>query len=79
MNEVAASCRMRQANRVHLATLLVLLAGGVVLYYAGELLGMAGGPVRPGLPQITEKERAALRQDLEGTGLVKLAPIAKAA
>ncbi|MGZ8211064.1 MAG: dihydrodipicolinate synthase family protein [Burkholderiales bacterium] len=44
-----------------------------------EMLGMAGGPVRPGLPQITEKERAALQQDLERTGLVKLAPIAKAA
>ena len=44
-----------------------------------EMLGMAGGPVRPGLPQITEGERAALRQDLERTSLLRSAPIAKAA
>jgi 4-hydroxy-tetrahydrodipicolinate synthase len=44
-----------------------------------ELLGMAGGPVRPGLPQITDKERAALRADLERTGLLAHVPAAKAA
>jgi 4-hydroxy-tetrahydrodipicolinate synthase len=44
-----------------------------------EMLGMAGGPVRPGLPQITETERAELRQALERTGLLRSAPIAKAA
>jgi 4-hydroxy-tetrahydrodipicolinate synthase len=35
-----------------------------------ELLGMAGGPVRPPLPQVTERERAALRADLERCGLL---------
>jgi 4-hydroxy-tetrahydrodipicolinate synthase len=35
-----------------------------------ELLGMAGGHVRPPLPQVTEQERAALRADLEQTGLL---------
>jgi hypothetical protein len=40
---------------------------------------MAGGPVRPGLPQITETERAELRQALERTGLLRRAPVAKAA
>ena len=44
-----------------------------------EMLGMAGGPVRPGLPQITEGERQKLRKDLEQTGLLARAPIANAA
>lgn len=44
-----------------------------------ELMGMAGGPVRPGLPQITEKERQALRLDLDRTGLLAHVPTAKAA
>jgi 4-hydroxy-tetrahydrodipicolinate synthase len=44
-----------------------------------ELMGMAGGPVRPGLPQITEKERQELRSDLERTGLLARVPTAKAA
>lgn len=44
-----------------------------------ELLGMAGGPVRPGLPQITEKERQALRSEIEQTGLLARIPTAKAA
>ncbi len=44
-----------------------------------ELMGMAGGPVRPGLPQITEKERQELRLDLERTGLLARVPTAKAA
>jgi 4-hydroxy-tetrahydrodipicolinate synthase len=44
-----------------------------------ELMGMAGGPVRPGLPQITEKERQELRADLDRTGLLKRMPTAKAA
>ncbi len=35
-----------------------------------ELMGMAGGPVRPGLPQITAKERQELRADVERTGLL---------
>jgi hypothetical protein len=44
-----------------------------------EMLGMAAGPVRPGLSQITEQERAELRRDLERTGLLNLAPAKKAA
>jgi 4-hydroxy-tetrahydrodipicolinate synthase len=44
-----------------------------------EMLGMAGGPVRPGLPQITEAERAELRKEVERAGLLRSAPIAKAA
>ncbi len=44
-----------------------------------ELMGMAGGPVRPGLPQITGKERQELRADLERTGLLARVPAAKAA
>lgn len=44
-----------------------------------EMLGMAGGPVRPGLPQITAQEREELRQDLENTGLLNLSPVRKAA
>ena len=44
-----------------------------------ELMGMAGGPVRPGLPQITEKERQALRSELEQTGLLARIPTARAA
>ncbi len=35
-----------------------------------EFMGMAGGPVRPGLPQITDTERAELRIDLERTGIL---------
>ena len=35
-----------------------------------ELLGMAGGPVRAPLPQVTDEERAALRADLEACGLL---------
>lgn len=34
-----------------------------------ELMGMAAGPVRPGLPQISAADRAALHADIEGTGL----------
>jgi len=44
-----------------------------------ELMGMAGGPVRPGLPQITDKERQELRGDIEGTGLLRRIATAKAA
>jgi hypothetical protein len=40
---------------------------------------MGGGPVRPGLPQITEKERQDMRRDLERTGLLARIPTAKAA
>jgi 4-hydroxy-tetrahydrodipicolinate synthase len=39
-----------------------------------ELLGMAGGPVRPPLPQITEAERAEMRADLERVGLLARVP-----
>ncbi len=42
-----------------------------------ECLGMAGGPVRPPLPQIPDAERAELRADLERVGL--LAPVAAGA
>ena len=44
-----------------------------------ELLGMAGGPVRPGLPQITADERAELRADLEQTGILARLRTRKAA
>ncbi len=44
-----------------------------------EMMGMAGGPVRPGLPQITDKERQELRSDLERTGILARVPAAKAA
>lgn len=35
-----------------------------------ELHGMAGGPVRHGLPQLTSAERAALRAEVEATGII---------
>jgi 4-hydroxy-tetrahydrodipicolinate synthase len=44
-----------------------------------ELMGMAGGPVRPGLPQITDNERQELRGDIERTGLLRRIATAKAA
>ena len=44
-----------------------------------ELLGMAGGPVRQPLPQLTAAEKAGLRQDLERAGLLARVPAAKAA
>ena len=40
---------------------------------------MAGGPVRPGLPQIAEKERQQMRADLDRTDLLGRVPTAKAA
>lgn len=43
------------------------------------MMGRAGGPVRPGLPQITERERQELRSELGRTGLLGRAPTAKAA
>ncbi|MDP2238803.1 MAG: dihydrodipicolinate synthase family protein [Burkholderiales bacterium] len=39
-----------------------------------ELLGMAGGHVRPPLPQITEQERMTLRGELERVGLLARLP-----
>ncbi len=44
-----------------------------------EMLGMAGGPVRPPLLQMTAAERADLRTDLERVGLLTPAPRAAAA
>jgi 4-hydroxy-tetrahydrodipicolinate synthase len=44
-----------------------------------ECLGMAGGPVRPGLPRITPAEREELQRDLEATGLLERIPSAIAA
>ena len=44
-----------------------------------EMLGMAGGPVRTPLLQITDKERQALKAELEKTGILSKALIAKAA
>jgi 4-hydroxy-tetrahydrodipicolinate synthase len=41
-----------------------------------ELLGMAGGPVRPPLPQVTAEERAEMRKDLEQAGLLARVPAA---
>lgn len=35
-----------------------------------EVLGMAGGPVRPGLPQVTAAEREELQADLAATGIL---------
>ena len=34
-----------------------------------ELMGMAAGPVRPGLPQLTAAEKQTLRAEVEGAGL----------
>lgn len=39
-----------------------------------ELLGMAGGHVRPPLPQVTEQERQTLRAELEGAGFLARLP-----
>jgi hypothetical protein len=44
-----------------------------------ELMGMAGGPVRPGLPQLTAEEKQTLRAELEGAGLLNRVQTAKAA
>ncbi len=44
-----------------------------------ELLGMAGGPVRTPLPQITDKERQTLKAELEKTGILSRVSVAKAA
>jgi 4-hydroxy-tetrahydrodipicolinate synthase len=44
-----------------------------------ELVGMAAGPVRPGLPKITLQEREELRRDVEATGLLARVSGAKAA
>jgi 4-hydroxy-tetrahydrodipicolinate synthase len=44
-----------------------------------ELLGLAGGPVRPPLLQITDEERQALRADLEQTGLLARVPAGRQA
>jgi len=41
-----------------------------------ELLGMAGGPVRTPLPQITEEDRQALQAELKKTGILsKVNPV----
>jgi len=42
-----------------------------------EMLGMAAGPVRAPLLQITDEERATMRADLEGCGLLARVPAAK--
>jgi len=44
-----------------------------------ELMGMAAGPVRPGLPQLTAEEKSTLRIELEGAGLLNRVQTAKAA
>jgi 4-hydroxy-tetrahydrodipicolinate synthase len=44
-----------------------------------ELMGMAGGPVRPGLPQIASSEREELRADLEAAGILERIPARAAA
>jgi 4-hydroxy-tetrahydrodipicolinate synthase len=38
-----------------------------------ELIGMAGGPVRPPVVPITDSEKDALRADLERVGLLQKA------
>lgn len=44
-----------------------------------EMLGLAAGPVRAPLLQITDDERRQLKADLERSGLLKRVPVAKAA
>ncbi len=44
-----------------------------------EMLGMAAGPVRTPLLQITEKERDELRSDLERSGIIGRLAVARAA
>jgi 4-hydroxy-tetrahydrodipicolinate synthase len=44
-----------------------------------EMMGLAAGPVRAPLLQITDKERATLRADLERCGLLARVPAVKAA
>jgi hypothetical protein len=44
-----------------------------------ELMGMAAGPVRPGLPQLTAGEKHTLRGELESAGLLNRVQTAKAA
>jgi 4-hydroxy-tetrahydrodipicolinate synthase len=44
-----------------------------------ELLGMAGGPVRTPLINITEQERATLKAEIEKTGLLAKVSVKKAA
>lgn len=41
-------------------------------------MGMAAGPVRPGLPQIGADDRAALYADIERTGLPERVRAARA-
>jgi hypothetical protein len=43
------------------------------------MLGLAGGPVRPPLRQITDAERAEMRGDLERVGLLPSVKTARAA
>ena len=45
------------------------------LKYWSELLGLAGGPVREPLQQLTEAERTELRADLERVGLLQPAAV----
>ena len=44
-----------------------------------EMIGLAGGPVRPPLRQITDVERAEMRGDLERVGLLPVGDVEKAA
>ena len=44
-----------------------------------EMIGLAGGPVRPPLRQITDAERAEMRGDLERVGVLPAANVTKAA
>jgi 4-hydroxy-tetrahydrodipicolinate synthase len=46
--------------------------------YWGELMGMAGGPVRPPLLPLTPAERDEMQRDLVGLGLLKPAAVAGA-
>jgi 4-hydroxy-tetrahydrodipicolinate synthase len=43
------------------------------------LLGMAAGPVRTPLLQMSEGERAAIRSDIEATGILTGEPVAEIA
>jgi len=38
-----------------------------------ELIGMAGGPVRPPVVELTDEEKESLRSDLERVGLIQKA------
>ena len=73
MRQSGVAPRMRAIGWIFAA------AAAVFSYTADAQVTYPARPVRPGLPQIAEKERQALRLDLERTGLLAHVPTAKAA